>query len=284
MSYQEAYTEYKSGNYQDAMESFLFYLKKFPNDPDAHFYIGICYMRLKDFKNAVLHFRKVVELIPKDKQAWKCMVKIYNEDLKDTKRAGQCENFILPKIPFDGYDITKLEKKEELIEKKTDEIKLPLVIADSTLLAKLFEIKKDFIIFLFRQASEFFNFVITDHKRDEFIEKTNFDRKEIFAKITIESPRPSDIYEFEKKILAQYPSTRKLKELHKDSKSWYANLSLAYTFLKQNIKKIILVTDDDLLKQIFQDLNLTCIYMNSDKFWVYLRYKLRRKFNPIFYM
>ena len=285
MSYQEAYIEYKWKNYKAAITKFSTYLKNFPKDPDAYFYLGISYMRIQDFKNALINFRKVIQIIPKEKQAWQCMEKIYTENLNDKERAEQCENYILPSIPFDAFVEDEAKIREEIVKfEETDDIILPHVIVDSSFLIKLFEVKKDYILFLFRQASEFFNFITSEQKRDEFINKSSYQNREIYGIIDPIEVKPTDLYEFEKKVLGLYAPLRKIKDVHENIEIWYNNLSLAQVFLKQNAKKLILVSDDKNLQRIFQELKLTCIYMSSDKFWVYLRYKLRRKYNRLFYM
>ncbi|MHA1380744.1 MAG: hypothetical protein ACTSRG_20450 [Candidatus Helarchaeota archaeon] len=284
MSYQEAYTEYKCGKFRDAIKKFLAYLEKFNQDPDAYFYLAISYMRIKDYKNALINFRKVTKIIPKDDQAWTCMVKIY-KNMNDIKRAEQCGNFILPELPFEGFKISKMEEIKEIaiIEEVDGELKLPLVIADSSSLMKLYKLKKDSIIFLFRQASEFFNFITSGQKQNEFFEKSNYKRKEVFAVFDIIEINPTDLIRFEKELLIRYPHIRKYRESYKDLNAWYDDLSLAYIFLKQNSKKILLVSENLQLLKMFQDLKFTCISMTTDKFWVYLRYKLRRKYNKLFY-
>lgn len=287
MSYQEAVSDLISGKYQDSIEKFLIYLKKYPKDPDAFFNLGIGYMKINDNYNALLNFRKVIELIPNDNDSWNLMIKLYKEIYRDYEKAELCMKHILPEVPFKEIKVPeKIEEKLVNIEEEEEEkeVKLPLVIIDANFLIKLFEIKKERILYELKKASEIFTFLTSDQICNEFKNNTNYKNNEIYKIIDVDNVEYEHLYEFEKKIIKACPLSQKIKQNHEHESSWYNDLTLPYIFLQQDSKKIILVTDDYGLQTICKELKLNCQIMNSEEFWTYLKYRIRKKYDKLFYM
>ena len=62
-AYEAAYTLLKAGKQQNAIASFLAFLKRYPESvyvPNAHFALGNAYLALKDYKNALPSYQTVV--------------------------------------------------------------------------------------------------------------------------------------------------------------------------------------------------------------------------------
>jgi tol-pal system protein YbgF len=62
-AYEMAYSDYLTGNFQLAIESFLIYKENFPDSPladDAQYWIGECYFSLKKHENAIEQYNKLI--------------------------------------------------------------------------------------------------------------------------------------------------------------------------------------------------------------------------------
>lgn len=63
----------QDGNYSDALESFFLALENDKENPDVHFYIGLCYSSLEEFGYAKYHYQMALSLNPaheKTKMVW----------------------------------------------------------------------------------------------------------------------------------------------------------------------------------------------------------------------
>ncbi|MHA1300977.1 MAG: tetratricopeptide repeat protein [Candidatus Helarchaeota archaeon] len=286
MSYQFALTEFKSGNYKEAIKKFQKYLNKYPNDPDALFNVGKAHFCLKKFNEAIMYLRSVVELLPNDESAWELMSKIYNNNLGDPERAKLCKAHILPKKPFKSGIIPKVEinLKKKIEKEKRNGLTLPLTIIDANFLIKLYQIKEQNILYVFKQATKLFKFSIPEQMCNDFRKITKYNNRKLFRYIQIEKIEEKKLHDFEKELFKRYPQAKNIKAHYDDANLWYKELSLPYIFLQQNTKKIILISDDLEIHQLCKGMNLNCVCMNAEKFWVYLRYKIRRTFRSFYDM
>jgi len=63
--YEKAYDYYRNHEYKKALQTFKFYLRKFPQGKwigQAYFWIGECYFHLKQYEEAILSYEKLIEL------------------------------------------------------------------------------------------------------------------------------------------------------------------------------------------------------------------------------
>ncbi|MFZ7111239.1 MAG: tol-pal system protein YbgF [Desulfatiglandales bacterium] len=66
--YDKALASYKEGRYEDAIEGFNGFLKRYPKSDradNAHFWIGECHMNLKQYEQAILAYQNVIKDFPK---------------------------------------------------------------------------------------------------------------------------------------------------------------------------------------------------------------------------
>jgi len=287
LNYQEAFTKFKRGNYKEAIDKFKKYLMKNPKDPDAFYNIGRAYMEIEDYYNSILNFRKVIELLPNDEDTWNFMVRIYQTIYRDDYRTELCKKRILPDSPFKNISSPKKSKKQQVkIKKKREietELKLPTVIIDANFLISLYEINKN-LIHEFKQASEIFNFMTSHQIIDEFRKNTNYKNYKIYEVIDVVPIDFKDIKNFELEVHRHCPNSKMIMNAHEHKSSWYNDLTIPYLVLKQNSKKIFIVTNDNGLKQICYELKLSCQLYDSEEFWSYWRYKIKRKYDKLFYL
>ncbi len=83
--YSNAYTLYKQGKYEAAIAGFKSFLKKYPRSSlsdNAWFWIGECYMGLKDYEKAILAYYNVIKKYPKGNKAPSSMLRLAQAFLK----------------------------------------------------------------------------------------------------------------------------------------------------------------------------------------------------------
>lgn len=60
--FQQGMAFYQQGDYDSAINKLLLVIKKQPEDVNANFYIGLCYLLIKNPDRAIFHLQKVIEL------------------------------------------------------------------------------------------------------------------------------------------------------------------------------------------------------------------------------
>ncbi len=76
--YNQAFSFYKQGRYEDAILEFKKFLKKYPKSnlsDNAWFWIGECYMGLKNYEKAILAYHEVVKRYPKGNKVPSAMLR-----------------------------------------------------------------------------------------------------------------------------------------------------------------------------------------------------------------
>ncbi|MFH1489048.1 MAG: tol-pal system protein YbgF [Pseudomonadota bacterium] len=76
--YDGALASFRSGKFEDGMEGFEEFLKKYPKSDradNAQFWIGECYMSLKHYEQAILAYQKVIKNYPKGNKAPNAMLR-----------------------------------------------------------------------------------------------------------------------------------------------------------------------------------------------------------------
>jgi tol-pal system protein YbgF len=66
--YDKSIALYRDGKYEEAIDGFRTFLKAFPKSDradNAHFWIGECYMALKQYEQAILAYQEVIKKYPK---------------------------------------------------------------------------------------------------------------------------------------------------------------------------------------------------------------------------
>ena len=102
--YNKAMALFKAGNYEDAIAAFSDFLKKFPRSEladNAQFWIGECYMNLKQYEKAILAFHEVVKKYPKGNKVPNAMLRqaVAFEHLNDKVSARLLYKRIIKKYP-----------------------------------------------------------------------------------------------------------------------------------------------------------------------------------------
>jgi tol-pal system protein YbgF len=76
--YDNTYAIYQEGKYEEAIEGFKDFLKKYPESDladNAQFWIGECYMSLKQFEKAILSYQEVIKNYPKGNKVANAMIR-----------------------------------------------------------------------------------------------------------------------------------------------------------------------------------------------------------------
>lgn len=76
--YDNTYAIYQEGRYEEAIEGFRDFLKKYPESDladNAQFWIGECYMNLKQFEKAILSYQEVIKKYPKGNKVANAMIR-----------------------------------------------------------------------------------------------------------------------------------------------------------------------------------------------------------------
>ncbi len=69
-SLEEAISEYRQENFEEALELFKELYKKNPNSSVINYYLGLCYKEVGNYKKAFTHFKKAIKLKPPVKEAY----------------------------------------------------------------------------------------------------------------------------------------------------------------------------------------------------------------------
>jgi tol-pal system protein YbgF len=70
--YKEAFEAFQKGMYDDALKRFSGYLEAYPETtlvPNVYYWMGECYMNLKNYEKAILSFQEVIVKYPKSEKA-----------------------------------------------------------------------------------------------------------------------------------------------------------------------------------------------------------------------
>ncbi len=103
-AYEVAYKLFKADKYQDAINAFQEFLKKFPDSvhvPNAHYEMGSAYFTLKNYKNALGSYQLLVDkysFSPKTPDAM-LSVAACQQELKDAPAARKTLKQIIAKYP-----------------------------------------------------------------------------------------------------------------------------------------------------------------------------------------
>ena len=76
--YDNTYAIYQEGRYDEALDGFRDFLKKYPDSglaDNAQFWIGECYMALKQYEKAILSYQEVIKNYPKGNKVANAMVR-----------------------------------------------------------------------------------------------------------------------------------------------------------------------------------------------------------------
>lgn len=76
--YDNIHAIYREGKYNEALEGFRDFLKKYPESDladNAQFWIGECYMTLKQFEKAILSYQEVIKKYPKGNKVANAMIR-----------------------------------------------------------------------------------------------------------------------------------------------------------------------------------------------------------------
>jgi tol-pal system protein YbgF len=76
--YDTSMASFKEGKYEDAMKGFEALIKKYPNSDrsdNAQFWIGECYMGLKQYEKAILAYQEVIKKYPKGNKVPSAMLR-----------------------------------------------------------------------------------------------------------------------------------------------------------------------------------------------------------------
>lgn len=76
--YDTYYSQYREGKYNESLEGFKSFLEQFPKSDladNAQFWIGECYMSIKDYKQAILAFEDVIKKYPKGNKVPNAMLR-----------------------------------------------------------------------------------------------------------------------------------------------------------------------------------------------------------------
>jgi tol-pal system protein YbgF len=67
-SYDQSLELYREGKYEDAIDGFKAFLRKYPKSDradNAQFWVAECYMHLKQYEQAILSYQEVIKKYPK---------------------------------------------------------------------------------------------------------------------------------------------------------------------------------------------------------------------------
>lgn len=76
--YDTSMASFKEGKYEDAMKGFQALIKKYPNSDradNAQFWIGECYMGIKQYEKAILAYQEVIKKYPKGNKVPSAMLR-----------------------------------------------------------------------------------------------------------------------------------------------------------------------------------------------------------------
>jgi tol-pal system protein YbgF len=96
--------EYQKGNYQEALSGFTSFLEKYPTSKladNAQFWIGECYLSLKQYEQAILAYQEVIKKYPTGNKVANAMLRqaVAFYELKDTLSARLLLKKIIREYP-----------------------------------------------------------------------------------------------------------------------------------------------------------------------------------------
>ncbi len=118
--YDTSMAAFKEGKYEDAMEGFEALLKKYPTSDradNAQFWIGECYMGIKQYEKAILAYQEVIKKYPKGNKVPSAMLRqaIAFLEIKDETSTRLLLKKIINKYP-DSNEAQIAKKKLETLK------------------------------------------------------------------------------------------------------------------------------------------------------------------------
>ncbi len=118
--YDTSMAAFKAGKYEEAMAGFEALLKKFPNSDradNAQFWIGECYMGIKQYEKAILAYQEVIKKYPKGNKVPSAMLRqaIAFLEIKDETSTRLLLKKIISKYP-DSSEAPIAKKKLEALK------------------------------------------------------------------------------------------------------------------------------------------------------------------------
>jgi tol-pal system protein YbgF len=120
-AYEMAYSDYLTGNFQLAIESFLIYKENFPDSPladDAQYWIGECYFSLEKYENAIEQYNELILNYPGGN---KVPAAYYKKGLSLIELEKKEEALSVFKILISKYP---LEEETKLAQQKIKELEI----------------------------------------------------------------------------------------------------------------------------------------------------------------
>jgi tol-pal system protein YbgF len=118
--YDTSMASFKEGKYEDAMQGFETLLKKYPNSDradNAQFWIGECYMGIKQYEKAILAYQEVIKKYPKGNKVPSAMLRqaIAFLEIKDKTSTRLLLKKIINKYP-DSSEAQIAKKKLQALK------------------------------------------------------------------------------------------------------------------------------------------------------------------------
>lgn len=103
-AYESGYAFYSANSYQNAINAFKEFLKKFPDSvfvPNVHFWMGESYFALQDYKNALASYQLLVDKYSYSRKVPDAMLAMANcqQQLKAVKTARKTLKHLISKYP-----------------------------------------------------------------------------------------------------------------------------------------------------------------------------------------
>jgi len=103
-AYESGLNLVKTSNYKSAIETFLAFLRTYPNSmlaPSAQYWVGNSHFAMRDFKSAIAAQQRVIEFWPQDPKAADAMLNISSAqlELKDSKAARATLEDLIKRYP-----------------------------------------------------------------------------------------------------------------------------------------------------------------------------------------
>jgi len=84
---EEAEHAFQKEEYDKALSIYKEILKKYPQNPDIYYNLGVIYLKKSNYIQAAHYFEKVIQLNPSDKDAYYNLGVLYESYLNDKKKA-----------------------------------------------------------------------------------------------------------------------------------------------------------------------------------------------------